>query len=321
MKNRFLMCLATLLAITSTGALPHGESVRGGGGSTLNTVGGETQEGHSFSVRYDRRMFDLFTDAQLLDFRRNLGEDVHQHAREETVFFAATFSLTRDAELSFQLPFPRFTDFKDNSDQFAIANDTISVTDRSAGIGDLLIMAKYRFWEQSDHHLAALFGLKLPSGNIRQRTNAGDIVGTHNQPGSGSVDFQIGAAYTGHFFEEGIGLSADLIARINSEGAAEFRSGNSLQADVAMSFRPHETLVPILELNFITQQRDIEEDEIKRNSGVSSLFLSIGIKMSIGDHEDGQSIFGYFSWPIWQDLPGIQNKEDYRFGFGYGLGF
>ena len=321
MKNVLKVDIALLLLITSIEALAHGESVRGTGGGTLNTVGAETQEGNSLSVRYDRRTFELFSDEQLLDFRRNQGEDVHQHAREETVFLAAVFGLTKDAELSLQLPFTRFSGFKDNSDDFAIANDTISTTDRSDGIGDLLIMGKYRFWEQADHHLAALFGLKLPTGNIRQRTNNGDIVGTHNQPGSGSIDFQLGGAYTGHFFAEEIGVSADVIARINSEGANDFRSGNSVQMDVAVSFRPHRPLVPILELNFITQQRDIENNEIKRNSGVSSLFWSIGARIAIDNHHGDHSLFGYYSQPVWQDLPGIQNEEDYRLGFGYGLGF
>jgi hypothetical protein len=183
-------------------------------------------------------------------------------------------------------------------------------------------MGKYRFWQRADHNLAALLGVKLPTGNIRQRTNAGDIVGTHSQPGSGSIDFQLGAAYTGHFLGESLGVSADAIARINSEGAGEFRRGNSLQADIAFSYRPHSALVPVVELNFITQQRDMEDNEVKRNRGVSSLFLSIGANLAIGDdHNYAHSLFAYYSLSLWQDLPGIQNEEDYRFGFGYGLGF
>ena len=160
--------------------------------------------------------------------------------------------------------------------------------------------------------------MKLPSGDVRQRTNNGEIVGTHNQPGSGSVAFQLGGAYTGHFFNDILGISGDVIGRINTEGAGNFRSGNSLQVDVASSYRPHGWLVPVLELNAIFQERDIEDNEAKRNSGVSSLFISPGLRITLAGRH---SLFAVASFPLWQDLPGIQNKEEYRLGAGYGISF
>lgn len=310
-----VLCIA---AAHSSLAWPHGESVRGAGGATLNTVGAEIAEGSSVSIRYDRRAYRQFSDQQLLDFRRVQGEDVHQHAKEESVFLSYTVGFSEDWDLSFLLPYNRFSNFKDNGDASAAANNTLSVTDVSKGLGDLLILGRRRVWQAGDHTVAGLFGLKLPTGDIRQKTNAGEIVGTHNQPGSGSVDFQLGAAYTGHFLEERFGISADVLSRVNTQGAGNFRSGNSLQADVAFSHKPHSSLVPIAELNFLTQQRDIENNQIKTNSGVSSLFLSLGARMSVS--RDG-SAFVSVGLPLWQRLPGIQTKEKTRFGVGYGLSF
>ncbi len=312
------LVLLSLVSLAGDEAWAHGESVRGSGGSTLNTVGGETSEGISASVRYDQRDFARFSDQELLDFRRVQSEDVHQHEREQSVFLSVAAGITEDWDLYLQLPFKRFSNFRDNGDDFAVSNDTISATDVSQGLGDLLIFGKYRFWEANDHHLAVLAGIKLPTGRVRERTNAGDTVGTHNQPGSGSVDFQLGGAYTGHFFDGALGLSADLIGRINTEGAGSFRSGNSVQADLAISYRPHARLVPVAELNLIAQERDTEENEVKRNSGARSLFLSVGALLSLTER---QSAFGVFSVPLWQDLPGIQNDEDFRFSVGYGVGF
>lgn len=310
-----IIAAAVALQFVSGAVWAHGESARGSGGSTLNAIGAETSAGLSWSLRYDRRAYEQFTDQQLLDFRRLQGQDVHQHAREQSLFLGLSWGFHEDADLSFLLPFNRFTRFKDNSDDFAIANDTISVTDVSQGLGDLLVLGRYRFWRGGDAQLAAIAGIKLPTGDIRQRTNAGDIVGTHNQPGSGSVDFQLGLAYTTHLFQEAVGLTADVLTRINTQGAGEFRSGNSAQADLSLSFMPHERLVPIVELNFITQERDIERDQIKQNSGVTSLFLAFGAKWSI---VDAHTVFAVASLPLWQDLPGIQNKERDRLGVGYG---
>lgn len=316
MRARLAGAAMWLLAAYVSQCWPHGESVRGAGGATLNTVGAEIVEGAAVSLRYDLRRYRQFTDRQLLDFRRTQGEDVHQHAKEEGVFIAYTVGMTEQWDLSFLLPYNRFSNFKDNSDAYALANDAISTTSRSQGLGDLLILGRRRLWQSGEHSTAALFGVKLPTGDIRQKTDNGDLVGTHNQPASGSIDFQLGAAYTGHFAGERFGVSADAIARFNTEGAGNFRSGNSLQADIAFSYKPHGLFVPIAELNFLSQQRDIENNEIKKNSGVTSLFLSLGARMSV---TASGGAFVSIGLPLWQRLPGIQTKERARFGIGYGL--
>lgn len=281
------------------------------------TTGAITTEGLGLSTLYYRRVYNQFADSQLLDFRRQQGEDVHQHQREETLYLNLSVGLLRNWDVNFQLPFNRFSNFRDNSDEFAIANNTISKTDVSQGVSDLLILTRYRFWQQNDQHIAAFFGLKLPTGNYRQTTNNGDLVGTHNQPGSGSVDIQLGLAYTEHF-RDIVGVSADVVARVNTEGAGRFRSGNAIQADLAIGLRPHALLVPFVELNALFQERDIENDQIKRNSGVSSLFVTPGLRFTIGGRH---TFFGTVAWPLWLQYPGIQNKEAYRFSLGYGFGF
>ena len=167
-------------------------------------------------------------------------------------------------------------------------------------------------------------GMKLPTGNYRARVNQAapgaldpELVGTHNQIGSGSVDLLLGMAYTGHLYDV-IGLSADLLARVNTEGAKSFRSGNSIQADFAIAYAPHARVVPSLELNYIAQQKDIEEDDVKKNSAVTSLFFTPGITVKVIDN---QSLFLNYSTPVFQILPGVQNTEGYRISGGYAVSF
>ena len=311
----FLVCI--LATITVKICWAHGEPVRGIGAATINTVGAEISSGVGVGIRYDRRAYKLFTDAELLQFQQ-AGEDVHQHAVEETIFLGASFGITPNIDLSVQLPLGRFSNFKDNSDSFALANNTISATDVSQGVGDLLVMGRYRFFQREDQNIAAIAGIKLPSGNTRQRTNAGDIVGTHNQPGSGSTDFIFGFGYSAHYFSDMIGVSADALARINTDGANEFRSGNSVLLNLALSYQPHNRLVPILEFNFITQDRDNENSAVKRNSGVTSLFITLGSRLKITENN---SVLAAFAFPAIQNLPGIQNKEAYRINVGWSYGF
>lgn len=314
---RWLWLFVGVLILTPVNGWAHGESLTGFGSVGIFTVGAVTTEGFGLSTLYYQRVYNQFTDQQLLDFRRQQGEDVHQHQREETLYLTLSVGLLRNWDVNFQLPFNRFSNFKDNSDEFAVVNDTISKTDVSQGLGDLLILTRYRFWQQDDQHIAALFGLKIPTGNYRQTTNEGALVGTHNQPGNGSVDVELGLAYTEHF-RDIVGVSADVVARVNTEGAGRFRSGNAIQADLAVGFLPHAVIQPFVEFNALFQERDLENDQIKRNSGVSSLFITPGARFTIAGRH---TFFATFALPLWLQYPGIQNKEAYRFSVGYGFGF
>ena len=296
-------------------ARAHGESVRGVGGVGINTTGGEIASGASAYSRYDLRSYSLFTDAELLEFQK-AGENVHQHSREHSAFLGATLGIAARWDLSALVQANRFEGFVDNGDAYALSNMTLSRTSVSQGLGDLLLLARYQVIHHHENHVAALVGVKLPTGDIRQRTDQGAIVGTHNQPGSGSVDFQLGTAYSAELGRH-ILIGADSILRINSEGAGSFRAGNSVQADVAIGVPVGSAFVPSLELNGFFQQQDIEQDLVKTNSGVYSVFVTPGARVSVGRHV----LFGALSLPLWQEFPGISNDESVRIGVGYAFSF
>lgn len=314
LRRSLIRCVATAAAalwLWPRDASAHGESARGVGGVGVNTTGGEVTSGSAIYARYDLRSYSLFSDDELRRYQAG-GENVHQHRREHTVFLGSTFDIAPRWDLTILLQGNRFDGFTDNGDSYALANKTLSRTTTSQGIGDLLLLARYQLVDASGHHIALINGLKLPTGDIRQRTNEGNIVGTHNQPGSGSVDLQIGAGYTTHPTRELL-LSADAIVRINSEGAGSFRSGNSLQADVAAGFRLASFLVPSVELNAFFQERDIEQDAVKKNSGVYSLFVTPAVRVTVGAH----SLFVAGSAPLLQTFPGLSNPERFRGSVGY----
>lgn len=311
-----LLLIVAALVRTSPG-YAHGESVRGVGGAGVNTTGGEVSTGSSVYLRYDLRRYSLFSDAQLGEFQR-AGENVHQHSREHSAFLGATAGIFPRLDMSFLLQANRFENFTDNGDAFARRTSTLSRTDVSQGIGDLLLLGRYQFAHWKNQRVAAIGGVKLPTGNFRQRTNQGEIVGTHNQPGSGSIDFQVGAGYSGDLGDRLV-LSADTLFRINSGGAGSFRSGNSIQADVAAGVRVCSVLVPSVELNAFFQERDVELDLVKKNSGIYSLFLTPGLRTSFGPH----SVFVAASVPLWQAFAAgvISNTERVRTSLGYSFSF
>jgi len=115
-----------------------------------------------------------------------------------------------------------------------------------------------------------------------------------------------------------VAIDANVIYRFATEGAKEFRSGNSWQVDVAASFAHHSSIIPVIELNGIFFDQDIESDEVKNNSGGDVIYLSPGISFKINDK---QGVYANVSYPIYQELTGISNDEKYRWSMGWGSSF
>ncbi len=326
--NQFMSgFLGIFLAMSATQVWAHGESIRGGGGGSINTIGAAILEEPVFGLRWDARRYETFSDQELANFRGQ-GEDVHMHESENAYFLSFGFPVNEDMDLSLMLQYNNFTGFKDNGDADAIAcfdpgntgsatnlsPSCVSPTDSSPGFGDMLITGRYRFFNDGDNQWASVFGVILPTGKITNTTDRGEILGTHNQPGSGAITFQGGVAYSGHLFGEFIAMDADLIYRFATEGAKQFRSGNSWQADVAFSFKHHDKIVPVIEFNAIFFDQDIENDEIKKNSGGDVIYVSPGLSFKINEK---QGIYANFSYPIMQELGGISNDEKFRFSLGW----
>ncbi|HHM06178.1 MAG TPA: transporter [Gammaproteobacteria bacterium] len=319
-----------VLLVVSTSVFAHGESLRGGGSGSINTVGASILEEKVIGLRWDARRYETFSDQQLIDFKAD-GEDVHMHSSEDAYFLTYGFPVNEDMDISLMWQYNNFKGFKDNGDDFAndcfaknppVKGDPssakcISPTKESPGFGDMLITGRYRFFNDGDNQWASVFGVILPTGKITNRTDNGEIIGTHNQPGSGAITFQGGIAFSGHLTES-IALDADVIYRFGTQGAKQFRPGNSLQADVAAAFAHHSSIVPVIELNAIFFDQDIENDEIKKNSGGDVVYLSPGINYKISKR---QGIYANFSYPVYQELGGISNDEKYRWSLGWSSAF
>ena len=338
LNNKFLVKTAVMAAgglslILSQSVFAHGESVRGGGSGSINSVGAAILEDVVIGVRWDARRYSLFSDQEMVEFRR-LGEDVHQHSKEDAYFISLGLPVTEDIDFTIMTQYNNFQGFKDNGDGqaaecFAMPGNAsnplcISETKESPGWGDTLIMGRYRFYNDGTHQWAGVLGLLMPTGKFTNKTDPNrvtggrEILGTHNQPGSGAFTVQTGVAYSGHLTDK-IAVDADAILRVNGPGANNFRGGNSWQADVAVSYNHHARITPVIELNGIFFKKDNENNEPKKNSGGDVIYLSPGINVQLAH---SVTAYGNYSYPIYQNLGGISNNEDYRFSLGisYALG-
>jgi hypothetical protein len=114
------------------------------------------------------------------------------------------------------------------------------------GVGDLLLVAKYRFYrrdsERGTTQASVTLGPKLPSGSTSLTSRDGIRLPAGLQPGSGSTDIFLSAnwTYTGLFNLRRLVADEDFHSLLRSEGSQSTRLGSDLESRFWLSYRPYE---------------------------------------------------------------------------------
>ncbi len=308
------------------------------------------RNGWTLGLRTEYVDQDTFGDVELINLRGadinrdgEANEDLHSTKSLLGVSLRAAYGVTENLTLGFRLPWIRREDIREPEEGHGHGANPIVVHDiiehgDSAGVGDTTFFGLYRFYHDTTNDVAALFGVKTPTGDTDEEgfedevsagrfvTNvipedheddhhhAGRRLETHLQPGSGSWDGLLGLAYSRPLGPAN--FDTNFLYTIVSEGSQDTDLGDALSYNFAVSY-PTERFVPcqscrwnlILELN--GEWRDKEERsgvEID-NSGGHVVYLSPGLRfVGIGGLNLGVS-FGY---PVVTDVNGDQVEPDYR---------
>ena len=192
----------------------------GGGGNTgsggpINTISADTlSEGLiAASVRYEFIRLGQLSDADLLAAAAK-GTHAHSIRSIDAVSLSAAYGITNDLTFSVRAAGVRRSDVREpgedmlsgghmgmmnSSDMSSLMSpDGINRRGNSAGFGDVTMLGQYRFHNnaQTGTSAAVLFGFKAPTGSTSQRDNFGQLFEAEFQPGSGSWDGLVGAAFT-----------------------------------------------------------------------------------------------------------------------------
>ncbi|HEY2168880.1 MAG TPA: transporter [Candidatus Angelobacter sp.] len=114
------------------------------------------------------------------------------------------------------------------------------------GLGDLLVVAKYRFYRRDSQRgttqASVTLGPKLPTGRTDLTGNDGRHLPAGLQPGSGSTDMFLAASwtYTGLFNLRRLVADEDFHSLVRSEGSQLTRLGSDLESRFWLSYRPYE---------------------------------------------------------------------------------
>jgi hypothetical protein len=140
------------------------------------------------------------SDAQLIDAA---SRHVHAHSigTIQSPSLALAYGITDDLMVSLRLPYVKRTDIREGHHEHedGVALNSVDVRGDSAGIGDIAVLAQYRFYKTQATSTALLLGFRAPTGVTNRRDQNGELFEAEFQPGSGAFSGLFGLAFSYRF--------------------------------------------------------------------------------------------------------------------------
>ena len=179
------------------------------------------------------------------------GQHIHAHSigTIQGASASAAYGVTDDFTVSVRLPYVLRTDIREGHHAHlpgGVVSNTVDFRGDSSGLGDLTLLGQYRFLNNTATRTEAafLFGVKAPTGATNRIDAQGLLFETEFQPGSGSTDLLLGAAFTQRF--GAWSFDANVLGTIAGRGAQDTKLGDRFLYNAALSYRlvgyapPHE---------------------------------------------------------------------------------
>lgn len=291
--------------------LNHGPGTSGGGSATTS---GETlgRGRWTISLHSDFTEFEGVSRDEAEAIAADVGEfDALGSAWVNQLELA--YGVTDDLQLGVTLGYYAGTDFIDAEEDGLGGAESATADPR--GIGDTWLTGKLRVLRGAPGHLAVVAGVKLPTGDDEETLSNGEELEPSSQPGSGSVDYEAGVAYS-RYLTPRVTLDASALYVVRTEHD-DFEVGDRADVGLALAYRLTEDVrAPNAwsvfgELEGIWLGEDDEAGEENENSGGETLYLALGVRDRVSEH------FSFSlapALPLLQDVNGEQVEADWRVG-------
>jgi hypothetical protein len=281
----------------------------------------------SAGLRTEYVNFDRFTDSELAGSAAAGEEDVHSVDSLLSASVSLAYGLTDDLTLSARLPYVKRKDIREGEieDGEAEAHNHGGAD----GIGDLSLLAQYRFLDGDRIDASLIGGIKAPTGETNEK-DGGEKLEIEFQPGTGSWDWLFGVSSSvsaGRF-----GIHGNVLYNLTTEGSRDTEIGDAFfynlgivyalfngdHAEAGHHDHSHITWDVMLELNGEYRKKNEVDGNTEDNTGGDIIYLSPGIRVS---SSASWSLFMSAGIPVYDDLNGRQADTDYRLVGGIGFAF
>lgn len=285
--------------------------------SPLDTIKGS-------GVRVNSR-YTLVDDA----YRGTEEENTSRKAKEEfwTTEITGFFGLTEDFTVIGVVPLKRN---KMHNHFHLHGNGTTGVHEdrgNESGLGDIAVLGRLNLLRRhsldSTTSVAAVAGVKLPTGKTDGRTEAGDeFLDAHMQLGTGSTDLLLGLSAS-HAVQR-LTLLANLLGSVTTQGRSgndEHQYGNSLNYDMGAKYRVYPgriapagaQLFLAMSVNGELRERETKNGVEDKASGGHTVYLSPGMQLVLRQNWVLEAVY---SQAVYHNLYGAQMGERFKTNAG-----
>jgi len=346
MYRYWLIAGAAALTVTSPAHADHaGPTGAGADGASLTVIGPDTLEPGAVSAgaRFIYARPDVRSDDELATLA---GDHVHAHDTDYTLNSAVgvAYGVTGNLTLSAELPYVRREGLRAAEHSHVHGGGAVNTAEELGdvdGVGDLTVLAKYKIFEREGKSFSLLGGIKAPTGSTSETSSDGERLETEHQPGTGSWDALIGAAFGKTFGP--MTFSASVLHQATGEGAQDTELGDLTRVGIALSRRfasveephhhhhddgaaPHHHDAPrgaaswdvFVELFGEWEGRQAINGEKEEDSGARAVWLQPGARYNSAM---GWSVAGAIGLPIWQEVRPSHPDNGYRLTVALGRAF
>lgn len=209
------------------------------------------------------------------------------------------YSFNADWGINLQLP------FVDRTHSSIAEGETQTSSSSGGGVGDLRVIGRYQGFTRSKN-LGVQFGLKLPTGDFHQHFASGPEAGAPLdrglQRGTGTTDLLLGAYYYATLSQDFDGF-VQTLAQLPLDYREQYQQGASLSSNVGVRYVHFETVVPQLQVNVRSAERDRGSAADRPNSGGTLAYLSPGATINVSRRV---KLYSFVQLPIYQRVNGLQ---------------
>ena len=250
----------------------------------------------------------------------------------QSVFIGSlSYKINDNSNVSVNIPY-----IKQSTDHISIVPGFSAFTLNSSGIGDLTVNYSNIFMYSENNQLSYSIGLSMPTGSIDEQGDTPRAPGDQQLPftmqiGSGTWDIPAGLSYQNNANKFIWG--ANLLTKLRiGKNKRNYALGNRFALSIWAQRRVNQYLLPFTKLTYQNSGSIDGRDEettvpgaFPYPAGITNpkFFGGKKIKVAMGSDVswNEQNFTVEISIPVYQNLNGIQPKEDFDFSINWNANF
>ena len=311
---------------------PIGVTDTGTGGGVITQSANTLSAGQkAVSVTHEFIALSRLSEIALIESTMQ-ERDVHSLGKIQTATVGLFYGLTDFITVGVAMPWVSRSEIfegEEHDGEFEVEK-----LGTAEGLGDLTLTGQVRLYQnpQTGQAIAIIGGIELPAGSTGDKDLEGNSFEAEFQPGSGSVDLQLGGAFT-----QPVGpltFDASTLYVFSNEGTQDVNLGDRFLYNAALSYRalgqgeshhhqinevvPHSHRLAvdlIIELNGEWSDNERDSGVVDPDTGGNTLYLSPGLRVA----GDGMAGFVSVGVPVSNNYNGTQSEPDWRIVSGFSL--